>query len=119
MPSSSSPSLERGLDTMLLVYVLLQGHPAAIPCEQFLRAHVGWFTSSLVLFEAKNILTKVYGVHAGGTTRKLLLPGWPRPGAGSGRYRPRWCQAGGTKRGRRGGSGRRSLRPPARPSSIW
>ena len=62
MTSSSSPALERGLDTMLLVYCTLQGHPAAPACEQFLRAHTGWFTSPLVLFEAKGILTKVYGV---------------------------------------------------------
>jgi predicted nucleic acid-binding protein len=72
MTSSSSPSLERGLDTMILVYYLLQGHPAAMPCEQFLRSHSGWFTSPLVLVEAKNILTKVYSVNASAVTAKLL-----------------------------------------------
>ena len=66
MTSSSSPSLalERALDTMILVYSLLQGHPAVLPCEQFLRSHSGWFTSPLVLIEAKDILTKVYSVDA-------------------------------------------------------
>ena len=59
MTSSSSPPLERGLDTMVLVYSLLQGHPALTACEHFLRAHTGWFTSPLVLFEAKGVLTKV------------------------------------------------------------
>jgi predicted nucleic acid-binding protein len=58
MTSSSSPTVERGLDTMLLVYSFLQGHPAALPCQQFLSAYSGWFTTPLVLFEAKNILTK-------------------------------------------------------------
>jgi predicted nucleic acid-binding protein len=72
MTSSSSPSLERGLDTMLLVYCVLQGHPAANVCEQFLRAHAGWFTSPLVLFEAKGILTKVYGIDSGAATRTLV-----------------------------------------------
>src|SRR5215468_7485790 len=74
MTSSSSPALalERGLDTMILVYYLLQGHPAALPCEQFLRAHTGWFTSPLVLIEAKSILTKVNSVAANNVTRKLL-----------------------------------------------
>jgi hypothetical protein len=48
MSSSSSPPLERGLDTMLLVWSLLQGHPAALACQQFLCAHSGWFTSPLV-----------------------------------------------------------------------
>jgi predicted nucleic acid-binding protein len=71
MTSSSSP-LERGLDTMILVYSLLQGHPAALPCEQFLCSQTGWFTSPLVLLEAKNILTKVYSVDAGTVTAKLL-----------------------------------------------
>jgi predicted nucleic acid-binding protein len=72
MTSSSSPTLERGLDTMILVYYLLQGHPAALPCEQFLRSHSGWFTSPLVLIEAKHILTKVYSVNARAVTAKLL-----------------------------------------------
>src|SRR5207302_11229535 len=71
MTSSSSPPLERGLDTMLLVWSLLQGHPAAQPCEQFLRAHSGWFTSPLVLFEARHILTRVYAVKATDATNKL------------------------------------------------
>jgi predicted nucleic acid-binding protein len=56
---------------MILVYSLLQGHPAALPCDQFLRSQSGWFTSPLVLVEAKNILTKVYGVDAGAATAKL------------------------------------------------
>lgn len=71
MTSSSSRALERGLDTMLLVYCTLQGHPAAPTCEQFLRAHTGWFTSPLVLFEAKGILTKVYGVSPSDATLQL------------------------------------------------
>lgn len=72
MISSSSPALERGLDTMVVVYSLLQqGHPAALPCERFLTAHSGWFTTPLVLFEAKNILTRVYSVNPGDATQKL------------------------------------------------
>ncbi|HXG13252.1 MAG TPA: PIN domain-containing protein [Gemmataceae bacterium] len=71
MTSSSSPLLQRGLDTMLLVYSLLQGHPASTPCEQFLRSQTGWFTSTLILFEARAVLTKVYGVDPALTTQKL------------------------------------------------
>lgn len=71
MTSSSSPPLERGLDTMLLVYSLLQGHPASPVCEQFLRSRGGWFAPVLVLFEAKAILTKVYGVDAALASQKL------------------------------------------------
>src|SRR5438309_8433547 len=72
MISSSSPPLERGLDTMLIVYSLLQGHPAATPCEQFIRSQTGWFTTPLAIFEAKAVLTKVYGVPAGLASQKLV-----------------------------------------------
>ena len=71
MTSSSSPSHERGLDTMILVYSLLQGHPAALLCEHFLRSHSGWFTSPVVLIEAKNVLVKVYSESANAVTAKL------------------------------------------------
>jgi predicted nucleic acid-binding protein len=72
MTSSISPPPERGLDTMLLVYSFLPGHPASLPCEQFFRSHSGWFTSPLVLAEAKHVLTTAYGVNAGVATTKLL-----------------------------------------------
>lgn len=71
MISSSSTAMERGLDTMVLVYSLLQGHPAAAACEQALRAQSGWFTSTSVLFEAKSVLTKVYGENPSAVTQKL------------------------------------------------
>lgn len=41
------------------------------PCEQFIRAHGGWFTSSLTLLEAKAVLHKVYGVDPALATHKL------------------------------------------------
>lgn len=72
MTSSSSPALERGLDTMILVYSMLQGHPATLPCEQVLRSHSGWFTSPFVLAEAKHILTRIYSVDAATATAKLV-----------------------------------------------
>lgn len=72
MTSSSNPPLERGLDTMILVYSLLQGHPANGPCEQLIRAHTGWFTSPMVLIEAKHILAKVYSVDPATATTSLL-----------------------------------------------
>jgi predicted nucleic acid-binding protein len=71
MTSSSSPPLERALDTMVLVYSLLRGHPAEKVCEHLLRSHAGWFTSPLVLFEAKGILTRVYGEDPMLVTSKL------------------------------------------------
>ena len=72
MTSSTSLPLQRALDTMILVYYILQGHPASLPCEQFLRSHSGWFTSPLVLVEAKHVLKTVYGVDAATVTAKLL-----------------------------------------------
>jgi predicted nucleic acid-binding protein len=71
MNSSSSTTLERGLDTMILVYSSLDGHPAQIPCQQLIIGRSGWFTSCLVLIEVKNILTKVYGVSAVDATAKI------------------------------------------------
>ena len=72
MGIQASPTLERGLNAMILVYSLLQGHPAALPCEQFLRSHSGWFTSPLVLIEAKSVLTKVYSMSASTATTSIL-----------------------------------------------
>lgn len=71
MTSSSSAALDCGLDTMLIVYCVLDAHPASTACEQFLRGQSGWFTSPLVLFEAKAILTKVYAVDPAAATTKL------------------------------------------------
>ncbi len=71
MISSSNPRLERGLDAMLLVYSLLESHPASAICEQFIRTHTGWFTTTLTLLEFKAILTKVYSVDGLLTTQKL------------------------------------------------
>jgi predicted nucleic acid-binding protein len=56
---------------MVLVYSLLRGHPAETPCEQLLRTQTGWFTSPLVLFEAKGVLTKVYGEDPAVVTQRL------------------------------------------------
>jgi len=71
MTSSSNPPLQCGLDTMILVYSLLQGHPAATACERLLRAHAGWFTSPWVLFDARAVLTKLYGEDPALVTQKL------------------------------------------------
>lgn len=71
MTSSSSPPVERGLDAMLIVYSLLSNHPASAVCEQFIRTHSGWFTTTFTLFEAQAILTKVYAVEAPLAARKL------------------------------------------------
>lgn len=69
--SSSDIQTGRGLDTMILVYSLLEGHPASSACEQFLRSRTGWFLSSLSILESVAILHKVYGVPLSGARRKL------------------------------------------------
>lgn len=70
--SAAGPTQVRVLDTMLLVYSMLQGHPAATVCEQFLTHQTGWCTNPLVLFEAQRILTRVYSVDSAAATQKLL-----------------------------------------------
>src|SRR5436309_2297644 len=108
MTSSSSPPLERGLDTMLLVYGMLQGHPAGPVREQFLRAHSGWFTSPVVLFEVKGVLTKVDGVAASDATQTLTQLGRFSVGNSA---RP----GGRGPRRAVGATARRAPRPPGRP----
>ena len=56
---------------MLIVYSLLSNHPASTTCEQFIRTHSSWFTTTLTLLEAKAILTKVYAVDAAMASHKL------------------------------------------------
>ena len=71
MTSSTNTRLERGLDTMFIVYSLLQNHPASAACEQFIRARTGWFTTASSLLEAKAVLTKIYGIEAALATKNL------------------------------------------------
>lgn len=69
--SSSAPALACALDTPILVYSLLNGHPASAVCDQLLRSQSGWFTSPLVLLESYAILTKVYDVAVPLAAQKL------------------------------------------------
>lgn len=71
MTSSFSATFDYGLDTMLVVYCVLNGHPARTACHQFLHSQSGWFSSPLVLFEAKAVLTKVYAIDPAAATTKL------------------------------------------------
>ena len=58
---------------MIVVYSLLDSHPASTTCEQFIRTRTGWFTTTLTLFEVKAILTKVYTVNAILVTQKIEM----------------------------------------------
>jgi predicted nucleic acid-binding protein len=71
MTSSSDLRTERGLDAMLIVYSLLNDHPASLACERFIRNMPGWFTTVLTLLEARAILTKVYSVGGKQASQKL------------------------------------------------
>lgn len=55
-------SLERGLDTMFMMYSLLDRHPASTACEQFITSHQGWVSTPLLVIEGTTIMIKVYGV---------------------------------------------------------
>ena len=59
MTLSSDQYAPRGLDAMLIVYSVLDDHPASTVCESFIRERSNWFTTTLTLLEAKAILTKV------------------------------------------------------------
>lgn len=45
---------------MIIVYALLDSHPAATECEAFIKQRQGWITSALHLLEAYSVLTKIY-----------------------------------------------------------
>ncbi len=71
MTLSSEQFAGRGLDAMLIVYSLLDDHPASDVCESFIRNHVNWFTTTLTLLEAQAILTKVYDVDVNLASQQL------------------------------------------------
>ena len=71
MTLSSEQFTGRGLDAMLIVYSLLDDHPASDTCESFIRDHVKWFTTTLTLLEAQAILTKVYDVDVNLSSQQL------------------------------------------------
>ncbi|RKU06952.1 hypothetical protein C6501_17980 [Candidatus Poribacteria bacterium] len=62
MTLSSDQFAGRGLDAMLIVYSLLEDHPASAVCESFIREHASWHTTTLTLLEAVSILTKIYDI---------------------------------------------------------
>ena len=64
MTLSSNQIAPSGLDAMLIVYSLLDDHPASAVCESFIRERTRWVTTTLALLEVKAILTKVYAVDA-------------------------------------------------------
>jgi predicted nucleic acid-binding protein len=71
MTLSSDQFAPRGLDAMLIVYSLLDDHPASAVCESFIRERANWFTTTLTLLEAKAILTKVYAVDVNLVSQRL------------------------------------------------
>ena len=71
MTLSSDRFAARGLDAMLIVYSLLDDHPASAVCESFIRDHTSWLTTTLTLLEAKAILTKVYAVDVNLVSQQL------------------------------------------------
>ena len=71
MTLSSDQFAPRGLDAMLIVYSLLDDHPASTVCESFIRERANWFTTTLTLLEAKAILTKVYAVEVNLVSQRL------------------------------------------------
>jgi predicted nucleic acid-binding protein len=70
MPTSSNLT-QRGLDAVPIVYALLSGHPASAVCENHIRNHTGWLTTSVTLLEACAVLRKVYGVDPPLAAQKL------------------------------------------------
>jgi predicted nucleic acid-binding protein len=71
MISSSRLATDRALDAVIIVYSLLDDHPASLPCKHYIRDRAGWCTSVLVLLEVQAILTRVYALEPALTAAKV------------------------------------------------
>jgi predicted nucleic acid-binding protein len=61
----------KAVDSNLLVYASLAGHPASSACDQFLATEPLWLTSIVNLIEVHRVLIGVYGVVENEADRKL------------------------------------------------
>jgi predicted nucleic acid-binding protein len=61
----------KGVDSNLLVYASLAGHPASSACDQYLATEPLWITSIVNLIEVHRVLVSVYGIDEGEADRKL------------------------------------------------
>lgn len=52
----------KAIDSNLLVYAALAGHPAMTACEQYIAGYPVWLTSIMNLIELRRVLVAVYGV---------------------------------------------------------
>ena len=68
--------LQKILDTNLLVYALVESHPASQVCEEFILDGIekfDWVTASTTFFEAYFVLTKLYRVEDQHVLNKLEI----------------------------------------------
>jgi hypothetical protein len=61
----------KAIDSNLLVYASLAGHPAMTTCEQYITGHPTWLTSVVNLIELWRVLVAVYGVSEGDAGTKF------------------------------------------------
>ena len=47
--TTSSSLGQRGLDAAPIIYSLLSGHPASAVCEDYIRNHSGWLTTTVLV----------------------------------------------------------------------
>lgn len=52
----------KAIDSNLLVYASLAGHPAMSACEQYITGYPVWVTNIVNLVELRRVLIGVYGV---------------------------------------------------------
>lgn len=69
--SPEDPTRETALDAVVMVYSLLEGHPASGCCVQLIQSRARLFTTALAILEARAILIRVYGVAPAAATAKL------------------------------------------------
>jgi predicted nucleic acid-binding protein len=94
MTSFSNPKAVRGLDTMVIVYSLLDDHPASAVCEQFIRGHAGWFTTTFTLRQQMSVWERA-NLPAKGLPRVLRQVHYWLNQANSQTAQDFWSQTGG------------------------
>ena len=62
----------KAIDSNLLVYASLAGHPAMKACEKYITGYPVWVTSIVNLVELQRVLVGVYGVSESDADTKFI-----------------------------------------------
>jgi predicted nucleic acid-binding protein len=67
-------NVKKILDSNILIYSLLEGHPASEPCERLIRSSENkftWLTSPVTFYETFHVLVRIYGQEPSQVLKKI------------------------------------------------